>query len=80
MGFIVANEHLFGLEGAGVVTQVGKDVTHLKPGDRALMVRREGGCIANRCRSKHSLVFNMPDWMSFEVGEIRKPLCRSTGS
>ncbi|KAK2024963.1 putative polyketide synthase [Colletotrichum zoysiae] len=66
MGFVPANEHLFGLECAGVITQIGRDVTNVKPGDRVFMLRRDGGCFANRVRNVWQSVHVIPDWMSYE--------------
>lgn len=68
MGFVPANEHLFGLECTGIVTEIGKDVTTVKPGDRVLMVRRDGGCFANRVRNRWHAVYNLGDSMSFVDG------------
>ncbi|KAI0406534.1 putative polyketide synthase [Xylaria palmicola] len=56
MGFVPANEHLFGLE----------YVTNVKPGDRVFMLRRDGGCLANRVRNVWQSVHILPDWMSYE--------------
>ncbi|KAJ0413691.1 polyketide synthase [Aspergillus carlsbadensis] len=68
MGFVPANEHLFGLECTGIVTEIGQAVTTVKPGDRVLMVRRDGGCFANRVRNRWHAVHPLPDWVSFEAG------------
>ncbi|GFF95380.1 hypothetical protein CNMCM8927_008449 [Aspergillus lentulus] len=68
MGFVPANEHLFGLECTGIVTAIGDAVTTVKPGDRVLMVRRDGGCFANRVRNRWHAVHPLPDWVSFEAG------------
>lgn len=68
MGFVPTNEHRFGLECAGIVTETGKDVTTVRPGERVLMVRRDGGCFANRVRNRWLAVYPLPDWISFEEG------------
>ena len=68
MGFVPANEHLFGLECTGIVREVGKDVITVKPGDRVMMVKREGGCFANRARNRWHAVYRIPDSMTFEEG------------
>jgi NADPH:quinone reductase-like Zn-dependent oxidoreductase len=68
MGFVPANEHLFGLECTGIVTEIGQAVASVKPGDRVLMVRRDGGCFANRVRNRWHAVHHLPDWVSFEAG------------
>ncbi|KAK9445239.1 Beta-ketoacyl synthase [Metarhizium brunneum] len=68
MGFVPANERLFGLECTGVVTEIGRDVTTVKPGDRVLMVRRDGGCFGNKVRNRWHAVYLLQDWISFEQG------------
>ena len=68
MGFVPANEHKFGLECTGIVTEIGKGVTTVKPGDKVLMVRRDSGCFANRVRNRWLAVYALPDWISFEEG------------
>lgn len=68
MGFVPANERLFGLECTGVVTEIGKDVATVKPGDRVLMVRRDGGCFGNKVRNRWHAVYLLEDWTSFEQG------------
>ena len=67
MGFVAANEHFFGLEGAGVVTRIGKDVTTIQVSDRVMMVSQGDGCFANRMRTRFHGIQRLPDWMSFEV-------------
>ncbi|KAI1773059.1 putative polyketide synthase [Hypoxylon cercidicola] len=68
MGFVAANDHRFGLECTGYVTQIGKNVPDLQVGGRVLLVRRDGGCFANRVRTRYHGVHRLPDWMSFEDG------------
>ena len=68
MGFVPANEHQFGLECTGIVIQIGKDVSTVKPGDRVLMVARTNGCFANRARNRWLAVYPLADWISFEEG------------
>ncbi|KAI2613390.1 putative polyketide synthase [Hypoxylon sp. NC1633] len=68
MGFVAANDHRFGLECTGYVTQLGKDVPGLHLGDRVLLVRRDGGCFANRVRTRYHGVHRLPDWISFKDG------------
>ena len=68
MGFVPANEHRFGLECTGIVTEVGKDVTTVRPGDKVLLVRRDSGCFANRVRNHWLAVYALPDGISFEEG------------
>jgi NADPH:quinone reductase-like Zn-dependent oxidoreductase len=59
---------LFGLECTGIVTSIGDAVSTVEPGDRVLMVRRDGGCFANRVRNRWHAVHPLPDWVSFEAG------------
>lgn len=66
MGFVPANEHQFGLECTGIVTDIGKEVTNVKPGDRIFMVGRDRGCFANRVRNRWLAFHALPDWISFE--------------
>lgn len=68
MGFVPANEHLFGLECVGVVREVGKDVVNVVPGDRVLMIKQDGGCFANRVRNTHKVAQKLPDNISFLEG------------
>ena len=68
MGFVPANEHQFGLECTGIVTEIGKDVSTVKLGDKVLMVGRDRGCFANRVRNRWLAVYTLPDWISFEEG------------
>ena len=68
MGFVAANDHFFGLEGAGIVSRIGSSVENVKPGDRVMAVStNEKGCFANRVRTDSYGVHRIPDWMSFEV-------------
>lgn len=69
MGFVAANEHMFGLECTGVISRVGKDVDSLCVGERVLVVRKDGGGFGNRVQSRVEGVHRIPDWMSFEVRE-----------
>ncbi|KAH9983886.1 KR domain-containing protein [Xylariaceae sp. FL0662B] len=68
MGFVPANERLFGLECAGIVTSIGKDVSTVEPGDRVLMVRRDGGCFGSKVRNRWHAVYKLEDWISFAEG------------
>lgn len=64
LGLVPENEYLLGLEGAGVITQVGANVTSYRIGDRVLVHGK--GCFANRNRVPKENVFLLPDWISFE--------------
>ncbi|KAL2072660.1 hypothetical protein VTL71DRAFT_12003 [Oculimacula yallundae] len=70
MGFVSANEHQTGLEASGVVTRVGKDIDKFKPGDRVVIIRRDGGCFANKVKHIVEGVHLIPDWMSFQTVSI----------
>lgn len=65
MGIIPENQHLLGLEGAGVVRRVGKSASSYKVGDRVLVDTR--GCFANRVQAPIDALHHLPDSMSFEV-------------
>ncbi|GKT64373.1 polyketide synthase [Colletotrichum tofieldiae] len=67
MGFVPANEHQTGFEASGIVTRVGKDIDKFHPGDRVVIIRRDGGCFANKVKHIVEGVHLIPDWMSFEV-------------
>ncbi|KAK4222689.1 hypothetical protein QBC38DRAFT_489296 [Podospora fimiseda] len=64
LGIVPENEHLLGLEGAGIITQIGANITSYYIGDRVLIHGR--GCFANRNRVPKENVFRLPDWVSFE--------------
>ncbi|KAK3984635.1 hypothetical protein QBC44DRAFT_10438 [Cladorrhinum sp. PSN332] len=64
LGIVPENEHLLGLEGAGIITQVGARVTSYRIGDRVLVHGK--GSFANRNRVPKENVFLLPDWISFE--------------
>ncbi|RYP85007.1 hypothetical protein DL769_001050 [Monosporascus sp. CRB-8-3] len=64
LGIVPENEHLLGLEGAGVITQVGSKVNIYRAGDRVLVHGK--GSFANRNRVPHENVFLLPETLSFE--------------
>ncbi|KAK8066217.1 PKS-like enzyme [Apiospora hydei] len=64
MGIVPENEHLLGLEGAGVVRRVHPSVTRFKPGDRVVVF--EKGTFANRIILSTERTHHIPDDMSFE--------------
>ena len=68
MGLIPADEQRFGLDCAGIITQVGKDIKDMKRGDRVILSRRDGGCFANRARGEWSAVVHLDASMSFLQG------------
>jgi len=58
---------ILGFEGAGVVTEVGNEVTHLRPGDR---VAYTGGALGGYAESRllpESRLVKIPDTLSFET-------------
>lgn len=65
MGIVPENEYLLGLEGAGVVRRVGKDVHSLKIGQRVLLHNK--GTFANRLQLYPEKCHVIPDEISFEV-------------
>ncbi len=65
MGIVPENEHLPGLEGAGVIRRVGGSISSLKVGQRVLVY--EKGTFANRIQLTAARVHPLPDSMSFEV-------------
>ena len=54
-----------GMECAGVVTEVGDEVTEVKPGDRVMAAPGHGG-MAQEAIAPADFVFRIPDSMSFE--------------
>lgn len=65
MGIVPENEHLPGLEGAGVIRRVGNLVSSLNVGQRVLVY--EKGTFANRIQVTPERVYPLPASMSFEV-------------
>jgi NADPH:quinone reductase-like Zn-dependent oxidoreductase len=71
MGIVPANEHLLGLEGAGVIRRVGKLAGSYKVGQRVVV--SEKGTFANRIQATTERVHLLPDSMSFEVRQPSVP-------
>jgi len=65
MGIVPENEYLLGLEGAGIIRRVGKDVHSLKIGQRVLLHNK--GTFANRLQVYPEKCHVLPDEMPFEV-------------
>jgi len=63
MGLVPENEHLLGLEGAGVVRRVASDVTTYKPGDRVVVL--QFGTFANRVQAPTESTHKIPDHLSY---------------
>ena len=64
MGVVEGTKKGIGLEGSGIIRQVGPDVKDLKIGDRVLVF--EHGCFATRFVTFSKLCARMPDDLSFE--------------
>ncbi|KJZ72361.1 hypothetical protein HIM_08287 [Hirsutella minnesotensis 3608] len=64
LGIVPENEHLLGLEGAGVIRKVGSKVDSYRVGERVLVHGK--GSFANRNRVPKENVFLLPEWLSFE--------------
>jgi NADPH:quinone reductase-like Zn-dependent oxidoreductase/malonyl CoA-acyl carrier protein transacylase len=61
-------EDVYGIEGAGWITEIGSGVTGIKVGDRVAGVwSRERGYMRSSCKVHHALVTKIPDDMSFEA-------------
>lgn len=63
MGIVPENEHLLGVEGAGIVRRAAKGVPFV-PGDRVVVF--EKGCFANRIQVTKERAHLLPASMSFE--------------
>lgn len=64
LGLVPENEHLLGLEGAGIIKEVGSRVTGYRVGDRVLV--HGMGSFANRIRVPEENVFSLPENVSFK--------------
>lgn len=64
MGIVPENEHLPGLEGAGVVRRIGAATSGVKVGQRVLVY--EKGTFANRVQVTSARTYPIPNSMSFE--------------
>jgi Alcohol dehydrogenase GroES-like domain len=53
-----------GLEGAGIVSNIGSKVTRVKPGDRVMFYA--GGAFTNRCVMLEDLCIKIPETLTFE--------------
>ena len=68
MSIVPENEHLLGLEGAGTITRLGKDVNSLRVDHRGVVF--EKGTFANRIQATTERVFPLPDSMSYKEAAI----------
>jgi NADPH2:quinone reductase len=57
-----------GMEGAGVVEAVGRDVRHLSPGDRVAYASQPPGSYSQRRNLPAACVCRLPDAIDFETG------------
>ena len=65
MGIVPENQCLLGLEGAGIVSRIGKGVMHFKIGQRVVVF--EKGTFGNRITATTERIHAIPNDMSFEV-------------
>lgn len=63
-GTITGDEYLLGMEGAGIVTRVGKNGGPHKVGDHVAVMTQ--ATFANRVQCPIEHVHRIPDWLSFE--------------
>ena len=65
MGIIPENQHLLGLEGAGVIRRVGRSASQFVVGQRVLVF--EKGTFGNRIIATTERTYRIPEDMTFEV-------------
>jgi len=68
MGIVPENEHLLGLEGAGIIRRVGTGASSFKVGDRVAVLRN--GTFANRIQVPKERTHLLPNFLSFEVRQL----------
>ena len=56
----------FGLEGAGYVSKIGTDITHVKPGDRVMILGTSSTGLATQVQRPGRFTLRIPDDLSFE--------------
>lgn len=54
-----------GLEAAGIVTEIGSAVTHVKPGDRVILFAPESGCFATQIQTPGKFCVLISESLSF---------------
>lgn len=64
MGVIDTDKRVLGLEGAGIVRQIGPHVQNLHVGDRVMYFGT--GCFSTRFTSSEQLCYQIPENLSFE--------------
>ena len=65
MGIVPENQHLLGLEGAGIIRRAGPLASHFSIGQRVLVF--EKGTFGNRIIATKERTYAIPDNMTFEV-------------
>lgn len=65
MGIVPENQHLLGLEGAGIIRRAGPLASHFSVGQRVLVF--EKGTFSNRIIATKERTYAIPDDMTFEV-------------
>ena len=65
MGIVPENQHLLGLEGAGIIRRAGPLASHFSVGQRVLVF--EKGTFGNRIIATKERTYAIPDDMTFEV-------------
>lgn len=71
MGIVPENQHLLGLEGAGVIRRVGRLATSFRVGQRVMVVAK--GTFGNRVIATTERTYPIPDSLSFEVRKGGSP-------
>ena len=56
----------FGLEGAGYVSKIGAGITHVKPGDRVMILGTSSTGLATQVQRPGRFTLRIPDGLSFE--------------
>ena len=69
MGIVPENQHLLGLEGAGIIRRAGPLASHFSVGQRVLVF--EKGTFGNRIIATKERTYAIPDDMTFEVSSSR---------
>ena len=70
MGIIPKNQHLLGLEGAGVIRRVGRSASQFTVGQRVFVF--EKGTFGNRIIATTERTYRISDDMTFEIRLFRK--------
>ena len=69
MGIVPENQHLLGLEGAGIIRRAGPLASHFRVGQRVLVFKK--GTFSNRVIATKERTYAIPDDMTFEVSSSR---------